>query len=343
MRKNLVVQSLAVLALLAACGGGGGGGGGGNSPGNAAAPTTPVSGTFAIATGDSLTYQITRSSTVTPVPSGTPGISATTYFERVAADGSSTQVDTDGDSNSSDQISTDINASFQEVGWRQGLTSCANTPQVNTVAKPLGVGKSWDVTYSRSCGVGGRTIPGNRSSGSVVSTESVVTPVGTFNAYKLVYVNQYPSVRASYTCWREVVTNVVLSCDFSEEVAIGPQPFTTHTSKRLVGFSLASFPGQGLTASRFAGRWNLAWGGAKAGHCSPLVVNSQGTLTGACQLDVSPYSPSTISGTVDANGVLKASLSSGTTIAGNLTSPLAGTGSVSSADSPVATFNMTHY
>lgn len=308
---------LAVPVLISACGGGSGG--------------TPAS--VALTAGDYFVYQST--STV-------PGVGQTdSYYTNtlahVGADGSATEVQTSGEAGPYSQ--TTINADYQETDWLGALaslgpdtTNCKNVPQIDGPGRQLAVGKAWNLTYTRTCGsTSGSGSPSSTvivNTGSVTAVESVTSPAGTFNAFKLAYTitsksSDISSV-AQYTCWRDRVTNQTIACQTT--TSSNGTSSTTYT--RLIGYSVAASSAQVLTPARFAGLWRIKWGGSNSGSCPVVIVSANGNFSDSCtyvdQLGNQAVTP--ISGSVAADGRATASLGTGAQWSGTFSSPLVASG-----------------
>lgn len=341
MKTRIFFLGLGISALLSACGGGGGGGG--SSPSGATVATNPSdpipsATSFAISSGDSFTY----SSSIAPAyPSGLDSEIETTYFSEVAKDGAIKATNTGGTTEFATRTDYQANADFQETGWfRPAIERCVNSPQVNTVGKPLSVGRKWNLSYTRTCenlklGVVFSGIV--KSAGEVVGLESIATPVGTFSAYKVTYAESFPDGSSNgFTCWRDVTSNVTLSCDIDvinydpTQKKLSP---VYRKSQRLVGFNVATFSASRPTLARFAGPWK--W--CDAQNCQSVFIDKQGKWSSL------NLQSNVVSGTVDESGRVTATLKSAATVSGSI-SPVAGSGSWSNgAVQPVGTWTMTHY
>jgi hypothetical protein len=80
-------------------------------------------------------------------------------------------------------------------------------------------------------------------------------------------------------------------------------------------------PDRGDVLARFSGQWRLSM--SEGGGCATVTVDRVGGVTADCAAGTTTY---TLVGNVDAEGVFTAATSRGTTLTGNLSSPLAGLG-----------------
>lgn len=311
----------AALALITACGGGGGGGSG----------VSDSNATVNISTGDYFTYAFNQKTT-----SGTTtAYTFTRYMSDVKADQSFMTVLTN--SNDIGKSTWEANSDFQRVSWIGGSTSCNNSPQKDDPGsvKNLFVGMTWDLKYTTTCITSNTSTSYARTNkGTVVSSEPyIIAGVGSFDTYKLV--STYESVTSTEryvsqsTCWRDKKFNRTIACETTYSNYINgssvPAASSSGTSSmKLYAFNVANFDNNKPSLARFSGNWTLNWSGDSYGYCS-INVNIVGAISGNCyQQD--PYATSSITGSVNVNGVLNITSGVGSTVSGNLNSPISGSG-----------------
>jgi hypothetical protein len=201
--------------------------------------------------------------------------------------------------------------------------------------KNLKVGTSWDLKYTRTCITSNTsTVYNTTNKGSVVASEPLVIGAITFDTYKLVYTidqstgtNRYLT---NYTCWRDKDFDRTIACDSTYANYLNGSTVVSaanagSTSYKLNSFNVASFQNNKPSVARFAGKWALTWSGDGFGNCE-ITTNVVGVIVGTCTQQT-PYSATvSITGNVDLNGVINIVSGNGSSISGNLTSPIAGSG-----------------
>lgn len=211
------------------------------------------------AAGDRFTYASTSIPTGNTI--GSRSASLLTRRIKQVSGNSFTTVETRSDDLTWSQCDTDTD--FQEINWHNGTESCTNNPKNNSIGSTLAIGKTWDITYTRTCtGVNASSYQ-YRSRGRVTGSESIVTPAGTFDTYKLAYEVTSTSLSGksvhSYTCWRDKIFNMPVACDYTTahtpSGAIAPTSTWTNT-ERLTNIWLArsleeNRPQRNLTVSGY--------------------------------------------------------------------------------------------
>lgn len=307
------------VIVLAACGGGGDG-----------SPVTQGTGSVPFRSGDSLSYART-STPASPSTGAQTAYLFTRTVNEVRGDGSTRIILTQSNGVPWQDYSQD--ADLQELSWVSGSTSCTNTPKIDGPGATLTLGKAWDITYTRTCVTSTTSVSTTENTkGSVVGQEPITTNAGTFDTWKLVYVHttrQATSVTVrNYTCWRDKALNRTVSCDWtSVTTANGSNVATAASSEtqRLSSIQVASYGASRPSPERFAGEWRLDWSGSNSGRCT-ISVAASGAISGRCDPSVAPFVTSSLVGTVDANGTIRASISTGATITGNFSSPVSASG-----------------
>lgn len=289
--------SFLVALLLAACGGGGKGSGSSST-----APTTNTTEKRAT-TNDVYTYA-RRDTTV-------GGASASYLFSRqyqvVNDDGSTIDVETF--SNAFQSTVTSVSASGGVTGWtlkNDSTVRCVYSPENLGVAPPYQTGKTWDNSWTKTCGT---TVTRGRNRGSIVSQESVTVPAGTFTAFKEVsVVTEQQTTPASdqvttsnITCWRDVNLKQYVKCEFTMGYAIpGAAESLASSTYELDSFIAATSTRSIVSPARFAGTWSARYFGSAIGMCVGLTISATGAISGTCEAQFGETYP--VSGTVDAQG-----------------------------------------
>lgn len=322
-------QWILVLACgaLTACGGGGG---------DNSTSTGQGAGSVSFRVGDSLTYARTS----TPVAPSTGTASAYLYTRYVA------DVSADGGFRtnllySNDWIAEtyDQSSDLQQTSWTSGNTSCTNSPKVDGPGAVLTVGKTWDITYTRTCitSTTSNATTWNKK-GVVVGAETVTTTAGSFDTYKYTETQTGRSstgtTLVTQTCWRDKALNRTVACDWNRKFtptgAASPTESSFETQK-LSSLSVAAYSASRPMAERFAGKWLLRWTGTNSGGCD-VTVSVTGNVSGGCIVNGlirvvgdTSYDYS-VTGTVDKTGALNARMSSGAAISGTFESPVKAAG-----------------
>lgn len=334
MRRSFVqlLTAFAVLAL-AACGGGGGS----NSP--IAPPSNPNAYPTAMpAAGDYFVY----SSSVTPtLPAGSPPTerTVTRNFLIVNADGSLTRADTVSTFNS--LASRAYSADSALVSYTSGTLLCTFAPAYrSTPPRTSVVGDAYVATSTESCATqpaGSPTTVSLSDSGNAQAVETKTIPIGTFTAFKytqtLIATSSTSATTTVETCWIDKTTGRTVECTSTYSTIPTGQATVTASGSTLFRLEAYSFNGQapvGAAVRRFAGYWNVVFGGSSTGDCSNLIVDINGQVSGSCRFltSVGVYAPSfTASGTVTAAGAANLTATTGATMSGTFTSPGAASGS----------------
>ena len=298
-RARLATACFLTMSLCA-CGGGGGSTSGagsstGSTDGSAAITTT------AVGAGDSLTYALTSTD---PSTSTTTGSFYTRTYTGFQADGSFLQTTTFSNAQRQTRVMT------SDGKWTSSTAmtadgQCTNSVPVNTVGSALTVGQNWSVSYTQTCQSNLTTVA--TLAGSVDGIESVTTPAGTFNTYKVVQKetgsqtsggNATSSYEKRVTCWREVHMLQDVACD---EVLTSTSPAglvtTMQNASKLIGMSVTKFAGSVPTVARFAGSWSMNLSVPQTFYACSAVASETGTLKGYCM-----GAQRDLVGTVDVNG-----------------------------------------
>ena len=320
-----------VLAGLSACGGGGGSAG--DTP--TAQPLSTTYPSVKPTVGDY--YIFTATSTVT-TPTGTAPTTSTSVrtYPTVNSDGSYTRAVT----GASIKQARDYAADGKVTTSTSTSQQCVYSPGY-LISPPAGtaVGQAYSGTTGQTCTFTGSSVPSTSTlstNGTADAIESVTTVAGTFRAFKqtATYVtttNGYVSTTVE-TCWTDMVLGRTVKCSTSYSTV---QPDLTVVSagssvSELTAYSVAGAAPVGSTLPRFVGSWRVNFAGAATGNCGSVSVTTAGVInTSACVRTNSSGSVIgnfTVSGSVDVNGVVTATGSDGSSFAGSLTSPTAGTG-----------------
>ncbi|MDD0840690.1 hypothetical protein PSQ40_19085 [Curvibacter sp. HBC61] len=248
-----------------------------------------------------MTYALTSTD---PSTSATTGSFYTRTYTGFQADGSFLQTTTFSNAQRQTRsMTTDGKWTSNTAMTADG--KCTNSVPVNTVGSALTVGQSWSVSYTQTCQSNLTTVA--TLAGSVNGIESVTTPAGTFNAYKVVQTetgsqtsvgNTTSSYEKRATCWREVHMLQDVACDevVTSTSATGLVTSTQNSSK-LIGMSVTKFAGSVPTVARFAGSWSIALRVPQSITYCSAVANETGALKGSCMGALRD-----LVGTVDVNG-----------------------------------------
>lgn len=330
--NKLSVVGIVLAATLTGCGGGGG------SSAPFATPTPSPS------AGDYYTFTLNHSASNTSPYS----LSYTRAYPTMNGNGSGVRVDTYSTTayptrtNNLDTALGIANFSFVSGGL---TTICTNTPSYDIAPRTAVVGKTWNNSSTQTCTGGSPSTSTFNSTGSATAVESVVTPVGTFTATKLVFTQtevrsgSYTQV-INYTCWVDVATGRTVKCDypFTYTPVVG-SVVTGTESIILAGFSASGFASS-PTVARFAGTWSGSYTGSSSGTCSSLVVSTTGAITGSCvDVNVGAF---TVTGTVNTSGTVSMTASTGPTFTGSLATTSTGSGFWSGMPSGGGTWTATH-
>lgn len=299
------------------------------------------------AQGESFTFR----EVITSPESGSSTRYWTRYYQTVNADHSGLAVDIPADpmnASSRDRFAPD--GATLASGSREPL-ECTYSPATRDVPGTLTVGVSWDNSWSRTCTYYGDTSTDTvRSTGSATALETVTVAAGTFKTIKLEMKrvenrpagSDLPRWDISQQCWIDVVMGMPVKCALTLVKTL-PDPKlptrTTSTSTELVSYDAPRFASSSKSPARFAGGWNLSMSGTNAGSCASLTIDTEGKLTGNC-IDGNGSSHA-IDGTVDADGMPKASSPDGATISGTLT-PADGSGNWTGSGSSGGAWSMAH-
>jgi hypothetical protein len=311
--------SVIFFLVLSACGGGGGGG-----DGSAGLNSN-------VTTGDYFNYSYTSKSSA--------GTQTAYTFTRFMSDVKPDQSFVTDYTYSNDfQKSTyETNNNFQEINWNSATTSCSNSPITTSPGsvKNLKVGTTWDLKYNRTCITSNTsTIYNTTNKGSVVASEPFVIGAITFDTYKLVYtIDQSTTTNrniTNYICWRDKTFDRTLACDstyanYPNGAMVTTAANSGSTSFKLNSFSVTGFTSNKPSVARFAGKWVLNWSGDSFGNCA-ITANVVGVIVGTCTQQTPYVTTGSITGNVDLNGNLNITGEIGSTISGNLTSPISGSG-----------------
>lgn len=296
--KAAYASVLAVL-VLSACGGGGKG----STSGTAASVTAPVVKRATV--GDVYTY----SRRDTTVGGTTSSYLFSREYQVVSDDGSTIDVETF--SNTIAATVTSVSANGGVTAWtlkNDPTVKCTFSPENLGATPPYQTGKSWDNSWTKTCGA---TVSRGRNTGSIVSQESVTVPAGTFNAFKEVYVvtEQQTSpaseqvTTSNITCWRDVDLKQYVKCEFAmsyaQPGAVSPESIAS-TVYELNSFIASGVAKSIVSTARFAGTWSGRFFGSAIGMCAGLTISPSGAISGTCEERVSEPYP--VSGSVDAQG-----------------------------------------
>jgi hypothetical protein len=173
--------------------------------------------------------------------------------------------------------------------------------------------------------------------------ESKTVPAGTFSAskYSVTQISKFSygeegdTKKLTETCWVSPVLGAIVSCEQSTIVTGGFLPGSTEvTDTRLIAYVRKGSQAVGPVIQRFSGKWLLT-DATDSKTCSlfALKVDLTGQVSGLCQSapweTLSAVVAPTVTGTVDAQGAIAMTLSSGATLKGQLASPKYGSGTSS--------------
>jgi hypothetical protein len=333
--NKAAVMGLALAVTLSGCGGGGG------SSATTAALATSVPRVVATA-GDYFTYNVT----VTPTGQSAINSTVTRAYPTVNGDGSGTRIDTYSTPSARSNLTYD--ALFGTTGYTvgsTGSTTCTDSPSLIIIPVPATTSTSWNNNSTQTCtGLSPSTITLNVS-GSLTAFESVVTPAGTFYAGKVSYTETETQTGVftevlNFTCWVDTVTGRLVKCNATYTYT--PNSGTAITGSEtvtLAGYSAASLSSV-PTVARFAGTWTGSYSGTSSGSCSNLVVNTAGSISGSCSdINVGAF---TVTGTVNVNGTINMTASTGATFTGTLSSTINGSGTWIGAPSGGGSWTAAH-
>lgn len=315
--------AMGLAALLVACGGGGDDAG--------AAPVAaplPITRTEAVV-GDYFVYAMTFT---TSVPAGVAprAYNLTTAYRSIALDGTNQRVSTRSDVAAVQQSTYNVNAALVSSDYfLGGAVICTFSPPAQASPPyPRAVGQAWSGTSVHNCAGPQTTMV---QSGQIVARENLVTPAGTFDAYRTIRTalnTDTTSVTSQdLTYWYSVDRGFLLRCDHTNTTT--PAGSTTpnnviSVTQILTGVGGPARPAQGNVLTRFQGLWRVQYTGGASGNCAQLFVSSSGTVSGNCT--PAGGSAFAVTGTVNAGGEVSIVLPTGGVLTGTLTAPYAGTG-----------------
>jgi len=181
---------VATISILAAgCGGGGGGS-------SSAAPTPTPSATTYNYVAPTLNSQLTFARTIVDNANNTINQTVVEKVTAINADGSvvtqsedpnHNSITVDGTLYSVPTATTNSNGSGQvtsETRTSEGTTvTCTYTPHAAGPGYPFVIGDTWSSSWNETCGT--RMPITYTQTGSIVNTESITVPAGTYNVIKL--------------------------------------------------------------------------------------------------------------------------------------------------------------
>jgi hypothetical protein len=150
------------------------------------------------------------------------------------------------------------------------------------------------------------------SKGKLVGIESKTVAAGTFSTLKIVSsetnldrrtANVYVNYWVEKTCWRDIVTGLMVACNTSTtSKGSGDASFSSTTE--LASYGQASTNREYLDPIRFAGPWSGNFG-AFYGNCD-LNIGFTGVITGACKATARSTA---VTGSVDKAGAVTLTMS----------------------------------
>lgn len=203
--------------------------------------------------------------------------------------------------------------------------TCRWDPIVYGPGNDLFVGKSWDTNSTQKCErtdgrVSGIQDISCRSVGRVAKVGPHTVTAGTFNAFNLLFtttcISGSTTTVTESSQWLETGSKLLLGfTNLSTSSTINnpsSRPSITYTTSDVIGFKNQTAPTYKPTIARFAGNWSLNWIGSNSGDCQ-LKVEIAGGLSGTCDGSLN------LSGSIDINGKVSATISSGARITGSIT------------------------
>jgi hypothetical protein len=166
--------------------------------------------------------------------------------------------------------------------------------------------------------------------GSVEAIETRTLPIGTFTTLKysqtrVAQASTHPR-KTIETCWVDVATGRAVECSMTYAVSASPgSPATSYGSQqlRLEAYAVAGQPA-GSVVRRFAGYWDVRFSGSQGGECLLTQVAIDGTVSGSCT--ATGGGSFSVSGTIDAAGVVNVAATTGAILTGSLATPSEGAG-----------------
>jgi hypothetical protein len=326
MKNKNIASLLASTLLLVACGGGGGGSTSATPGSFSVAPTSVPK--VVPAQGDYFTYDFTQTPT-----SGSPlTYTFTRAFPIVSINGAAVAVNTFSDGKPTKMFNEDSDFGITSTtSVLAGVTTtCTNTPRDIGAAYPASKNSTWNNSWIQVCTGGVPSSSQFSNQGSLTTLESVTTPAGTFFAGKEVFTvtevrtNAYTQSIA-YTCWVDTVLGRVVKCQdtyiFTPLVGVASSGSEVFTLRGYSAAGISSVP----TVARFAGTWTGSYTGAtNSGSCTSLTVSLTGAVSGSCvDIHVGNF---TVSGSVNAAGVISMVASTGVTFSGLFSSTTGASG-----------------
>ena len=275
--------------------------------------------------GDNLTYLLTTTAT------GGPAINSsyTTVYTTVNGNGTLASTTTFGTGSSIQTVN--IAADFGTTDYTQGATQCINSADdISFNSYPAIFGQAFNNSFTQTCTTFGSpsTSKTITKTGSLQSFEYVAVPAGTFYAAKSVYTETQSIPGTStfvlnYTCWWDTGTGRRVKCQdtYTLTPAVGSVSTGSHLAV-LTGYSAAGHATV-LTVSRFSGNWSVSYIGGDVGSCT-IPETDTGVITGSCFPNAG--GSFTVTGTVNVNGAVVVTAAGGAVFTGQLSSPLAGSG-----------------
>jgi hypothetical protein len=326
-----IAAVIGLTSLLAACGGGGGGGGAGSDGSAAASATTPITLTETQA-GDYFVYSTTQT---LPTATQAQTYNETTSYLSFATDGTHQLVFT---TEGAPAYQATLNANDGILGNNDAIggtsIACPNVPALQGVPPyPRSVGQTWSSSTKQTC----RTITSTQTiSGEIKAREQLVTPLGTFDSYRVTRTSQFVFSSANFTtaplldqstCWYEVQRGVKLRCESTyttPSTSPSTPATTTSITTTLTGLGGPHRASLGNVLARFAGSWRVQYSGGTSGDCAQLAVTASGSISGSCTATTG--ASFNVTGSVNNSGAVTLALPTGGSLTGTLTTPYSGQG-----------------
>jgi hypothetical protein len=310
-RGLMTWTALASAALLQACGGGG------DSAGD--------SGPVVSGTEDYYTY-----SNVTTTNGVAGPTLYRTYAVRTNPDSSTDRIVTHSTSPAEQRLQTSTGAlgSISVLSAGTPTSTCTYSPAAQFVPpSPRSVGQTWTQAWSTAC-TSGSTSTGTQN-GSIAAIDNVVLAFATLPSYRAVRTSTVTSgtttTQTNETCWYPTTQGFTTRCTTGVTTSTTgvPTSTTSSTETLLIGYGGPNRAPQGNRIARFAGSWRVSFGGTFTGSCPTIAVTPAGALSGACSGTGGAFS---VSGTIDANGALQATATTGSRFSGTVGTPHSGSG-----------------
>lgn len=333
---HVIAQIVALSCFLVGCGGGGSGG--------ANTPTSPITTqTFPKVTPILGDWYVFSTVTTPTLPAGTAPTSTyqTRYFNAVNSDNSYSRTI---------QVSTNTYSTSEAITATGGVSSSTSGSRLCTYTPSYGLGPTYGLavggTYSfsstSSCATQPNGTPAVTSltrSGTAVTVEQKMLPIGTFTAFKYTQttVATNATSKATYvsTNWVDMVSGRTIAYDetyTSTNIGATAPSAASTTSSQLVAYSFNGQPPVGATVARFTGYWTFSFSAFGNITCPNFYVDSSGHTTGTCNttdLLNFPYN-FTLTGNIDSVGNFTGSTSGGATLSGKFNTPGTGNGTTNS-------------